>query len=504
MTGAQAVVQEPFARRRAGILLHPTSLPGRWGSGELGHEARAFVDFLAAAGQTVWQTLPLGPTHHDGSPYQCLSVQAGNPQLIAIDELIARGWLEEGRAQLLFAHTAQGVVQRRFRLLAAAYEGFRERADDQERAALAAFVEREAHWLEDFALYQALRREHGGRDWSQWPPPLRDREPEALAQARRRLAPFIAQIHFEQYLFFNQWQALKRYANERGVLLFGDLPIFVAYDSVDVWTQRHFFKLDEQGRPQVVAGVPPDYFSATGQRWGNPLYRWEAMEADGFSWWRQRVAMQLRLFDLVRIDHFRGFEASWEIPAGERTAVHGHWVPVPGERLFAALREHFGRLPFVAEDLGVITPEVTALRERYGLPGMRILQFAFEGGGDNPYLPHNHERHTVVYTGTHDNDTTLGWFQHLDDALRRRVMDYLGLEAEQARDMPWPLIRAAQASVAVLAMVPMQDVMGLDSRHRLNVPGIASGNWRWRFQWEQVPADAAARLHHLAELYGRL
>ena len=493
--------RQPFARRRAGILLHPTSLPGPWGNGEIGVEARHFVDFLVAAGQTVWQMLPLGPTHHHGSPYQCLSVLAGNPQLISIDELIQRGWLEADVARRLLADESLSMAQRRFRLLEQAYRGFQARAGDEGRESLERFIAEEQAWLDDFALYQALRKAHGGRDWSQWPPPLRDRVPQALAEARRHHADFIRQVCFEQYLFFGQWLALKAYANERGVLLFGDLPIFVAYDSVDVWARRRFFKLDREGRPQVVAGVPPDYFSATGQRWGNPHYDWQAMEADGFGWWMERIDMQLRLFDLVRIDHFRGFQASWEIPASEETAIHGRWVEGPGEKLFDALRARYGRLPFVAEDLGVITPEVTALREKYGLPGMRILQFAFDGSPHNPYLPHNHERNAVVYTGTHDNDTTVGWFQGLDGDVRRHVLDYLGLTEP---DMPWALIRCAQASVAVMAVVPMQDVLGLDSRHRMNVPGTEQGNWRWRFRWEEVPQDAAGRLRRLVELYGRL
>ncbi len=497
-----AVDRQPFARRRAGLLLHPTSLPGPWGNGEIGAEARRYVDFLAAAGQTVWQMLPLGPTHYHGSPYQCLSVQAGNPQLISIDEVIRHGWLDRATAQAVFSDQGLGLAQRRFHLLEEACHGFRARAGQAEREALQRFIAAERAWLEDFALYQALRKEYKGRDWSQWPAPLRDREPAALAAARRHFDDFIQQVYFEQYLFFTQWHALKNYANERGVLMFGDLPIFVAYDSVDVWTRRQFFKLDAEGRPQVVAGVPPDYFSATGQRWGNPHYRWEAMEEDGFSWWLERIDMQLRLFDLVRIDHFRGFHASWEIPAAEETAINGRWVEVPGEKLFDTLRARYGSLPFVAEDLGVITAEVTALREKYALPGMRILQFAFDGSHDNPYLPHNHERNAVVYTGTHDNDTTLGWLHGLSEESRGYVREYLGLTGEQ--DMLWSLMRTAQASVAVMAVLPMQDVLGLDSRHRMNVPGTEQGNWRWRFQWEQMPAGVTGRLRHLAELYGRV
>jgi len=493
---------DPFARRRAGILLHPTSLPGPWGNGDLGAAAFHFVDFLVSSGQTLWQMLPLGPTHSHGSPYQCLSVHAGNPQLISIDGLLERQWLnEDDVAGLRAIKVQEDADEDRCRLLVKAYEGFCRQSTEEDRQALQHFIASEQSWLGDYALYQALRNEFHGRDWSQWPVPLRDRDPVALQQARARLQVAIDQVCFEQYLFFSQWAALKQYANERGVLMFGDLPIFVAYDSVDVWAQQHFFELDQQGQPVVVAGVPPDYFSASGQRWGNPHYRWQAMVADGFSWWLSRVAMQLQLFDIIRIDHFRGFQAYWEIPAGEETAINGRWVEAPGDEFFNALLERYGRLPFVAEDLGIITPEVTALREKYHLPGMKILQFAFDGNHDNPYLPYNHEHNTVVYTGTHDNDTTLGWYQALPAAARHYVDDYLGMPDEV---MPWPLVRLALSSVAMTAVIPFQDVLGLGSEDRMNVPGTTAHNWQWRFSWEQVPEDAAARLRHLSALYGRI
>ena len=487
---------DPFSRRRAGILLHPTSLPGPWGSGDIGPEARNFVDFLAASGQTIWQMLPLGPTHHHRSPYQCLSVHAGDPQLISPDDLMARGWLGEGEAR----PAAGDIFDYRRGLLEKAFQGFKRHACEAEREQLAQFKEANRDWLPDFSLYQALRKEHQGRDWSQWPAPLRDREERALQVARLRLGADIDQICFEQFVFFSQWQALKAYANERGILMFGDLPIFIAYDSADVWAERQYFELDGSGWPLVVAGVPPDYFSETGQRWGNPHYRWQAMEADGFAWWRRRIDMQLRLFDMIRIDHFRGFQAYWEIPAEEETAMNGRWVEAPGEQLFATLRAHYGVLPFVAEDLGIITAEVTALRERFKLPGMKILQFAFDGNPGNPYLPHNHERNAVVYTGTHDNDTPLGWYQRMDEPARRLLHDYLGSSGEA---MPWPLIRLALSSVAVTAIVPMQDVLELGSEHRMNTPGTTEGNWSWRFQWEQLPEGVAERLRHLTGLYGR-
>ncbi len=485
---------DAFAARRAGLLLHPTSLPGPGEHGDLGPEAYRFVDFLQSAGCSVWQMLPLGPTHADRSPYQCLSVHAGNSELISLQALSDEGWLEHGDDR---PPPDRGARQAR---LEAAYNGFLSHGTDAQRAEYRRFVEHHRAWLDDYALYTALRAEHQDRAWLDWPISLRDRQPAALEEAYRRLAGPIEQARFEQFVFDRQWHDLRRYANERGVLLFGDMPIFVAHDSAEVWAHREFFALDAQGRQEVVAGVPPDYFSETGQRWGNPHYRWDRLEADGFGWWVQRMATQLRLFDLTRVDHFRGFQAYWEIPAEAQTAIDGRWVEAPGEALFTRLHEHFHQLPLVAEDLGYITPEVEALRRQFALPGMKVLQFAFGGGPDNPYLPHNHELLSVVYTGTHDNDTTVGWFNALADEAEAYVRDYLAAPKEA---MPWPLIRAALASVAQLAVLPMQDVMALGSEHRMNVPGVSSDNWRWRFEWDQVPADAATRLHHLVGLYGR-
>ncbi|HKK14844.1 MAG TPA: 4-alpha-glucanotransferase [Gammaproteobacteria bacterium] len=483
-----------FIRRRAGLLLHPTSLPGPGGQGDLGPEAYRFVDFLQDCGCSVWQMLPLGPTHADRSPYQCLSVHAGSPRLISLDLLARWGWLE-------FPGDSEGDPQEARQVhLEAAYNGFRRRATGEQQAEYDAFVQRH-DWLEDYALYQALRDEHQGRAWLDWPAPLRDRHLSALNEARRRLAGALEQIRFQQFVFYRQWHALRAYANERGVLLFGDMPIFVAHDSAEVWAHREFFALDETGSQQVVAGVPPDYFSETGQRWGNPHYRWDALQADHFGWWVQRMGSQLELFDLVRVDHFRGFQAYWEIPAEAETAVDGRWVEAPGEALFERLYHEFHQLPLVAEDLGYITPEVESLRRRFALPGMKVLQFAFDGGPGNPYLPHNHEALGVAYTGTHDNDTTVGWFDRIDEQARAHVRDYLGLDPQAG--MPWPLIRAAMASVARLAVVPMQDIMGLGSADRMNVPGQTEDNWVWRFTWDQVPEDAAPRLAHLVRLYGR-
>jgi 4-alpha-glucanotransferase len=485
----------PFDRRRAGLLLHPTSLPGGFDNGDLGPEAYRFVDFMAACGFTVWQTLPLGPPHDDLSPYSAQSAHAGNPRLIALEPLIEAGWLKPDGGP----RTDEDGWTYRQRRLVEARQGF-EKAG-QERGEHAAFLDRHRIWLDDFALYQAIRAGRERSAWFDWPRELRDRHPETLADIRRQYGENIAQCRFEQFLFYRQWAALKQYANERGILVFGDIPLFVGYDSADVWARRDCFLLDDEGRPEVVAGVPPDYFSATGQLWGNPHYAWEKMRADGFQWWKERIRTQLTQFDLLRIDHFRGLEAYWEIPASAETAVAGRWRLAPGDELFQALRAEFGRLPLVAEDLGIITPEVEALRDTHGLPGMKVLHFAFGGGADNPYLPHNHVLNSVVYTGTHDNNTTLGWFDELDERTRAHLFDYLGGDPKL---MPALLARCAFASVARLAVVPMQDVLALGGEHRMNRPGVADGCWRWRFRWDQVGSGVAAHYRHLLELYGRV
>ncbi len=481
----------PFSRRRSGVLLHITSLPGRWRFGDIGPEAYHFVDFLASTGQTVWQVLPLTPPDHCGSPYQSLSVHAADTRLISIDRIIEWGWLPADVS----------VQDDRQALLVRAYSGFVESADDADRVALTHFVQEEgARWLNDYALFLALKQEHKGKSWHHWETPFRDRDATALASARERYQALIYQIIFEQFVFARQWKELRHYANDRGVLMFGDMPIFVAHDSADVWANRDYFSLDDTGQPITVAGVPPDYFSATGQRWGNPHYRWDRMQIDDFRWWRERIASEMNRFDIIRIDHFRGFEAYWEIPASEATAIAGRWVSAPGDRLFASLKGHFDYLPFVAEDLGVITEAVTQLRERYGMPGMKILQFAFGSGANNPYLSHHHERNSVVYTGTHDNDTTVSWYEGLSTEMRSHVNDYLGDPSEV---MPWPLIRTALASISCLAVIPMQDILALGKGQRMNTPGTQQDNWTWRFKWPQLPEESCRRLQHLTELYGR-
>ncbi|OQW91228.1 MAG: 4-alpha-glucanotransferase [Beggiatoa sp. IS2] len=491
-----------LTKRRAGILLHPTSLPSTRGNGDLGHEAYRFVDFLHGCGITVWQVLPIGQPHGDLSPYQCQSVHAANTALISLEYLWEHGWLPNAELPATATpeeNTPEAALPYRQVRLQAARAGFMQYASIADRKGYADFVATHANWLEDYALYRALKMDNKGLAWWDWPAGQRDRKPKALSKAQHSLAETIEQQRFEQYLFFRQWQELKQYANEQGIYLFGDIPIFVASDSADVWAHPDHFLLNADGKPTVVAGVPPDYFSKTGQYWGNPHYNWDVMQANGFQWWIDRLHTQSLLFDLVRIDHFRGFEACWAIPANEDTAVNGQWVKVPGEALFMSVRRSC-QLPLVAEDLGVITPEVEALRDNFGFPGMKILQFAFYGDASNPYLPHNHIPQCVVYTGTHDNDTTLGWFQSLTMAQQQYICDYLHA---QPYEMPWPLVAAAFASVAELAIIPMQDVLSADSQHRMNTPGTVTGNWRWRFDWSQVPIGAMEKVHRLLKFYGR-
>ena len=492
--------------RRSGLLLHPTSLPGPHGIGELGREAYAWVDFLEAAGQRLWQVMPLGPTGYGDSPYQCFSAFAGNHYLIDLTELHAAGLLDAAHLTRMRAlpqqHVAFGdVIPLKLELLTVAATRFAAAATATERTAVAAFAREHAAWLPDYALFMALKEENGGRPWKGWASELRGRDPAALAAARTRLAEAVARHTLWQYWFFTQWQRLRDYANAKDIVVLGDVPIFVALDSADTWSHPELYHLAPGGEPTVVAGVPPDYFSATGQRWGNPLYRWEAMAADGYAWWVARVRAALELVDRVRVDHFRGFAAYWEVPAAEETAVNGRWVPGPGQALFDALAAALGTLPLVAEDLGVITPDVDALRLANGLPGMKVLQFAFAADADDPYLPHNYEANCVVYTGTHDNDTTAGWYAAAPEAERDLVRRYL---AKGDDNIAWELVRLAQASVASTAVAPLQDVLGLGSAARMNTPGTAAGNWSWRFAWEDVPYWLAPQLRELAELYGRV
>ena len=497
-----------MARRAAGLLLHPTSLPGPFGVGDLGPAAEAFCLWAAEAGQRLWQVLPLCPTDAGGSPYSGLSAFAGNPLLISPQRLVDEGLLPAEALEEAFEPRGGGHVDfvgagtRKERLLRLAWERFQGAAGDGTRRDWEAFRAEEAGagWLDDWTLFASLKRRLAGCDWTAWDAGLRRRETAALAAARSELEEEIAYHAFVQFLFFRHWTRLRRFAEGLGIRILGDLPIYMAHDSADVWARQDLYALDSEGLPEKVAGVPPDYFSEAGQLWGNPLYRWERMEAEGFAWWVARFRMNLRLAHLVRLDHFRGFVDYWEVPASEKTARHGRWVSGPGSALFAAAERARGEMPVIAEDLGLITPEVHRLRAELGLPGMRVLQFGF-GDLDSAHLPHHHEPRSVVYTGTHDNDTARGWFSGLAPEIRARVLDYLGCAAE---DIAWAMVRAAHASVAELAVVPVQDVFDLGGDARLNVPGEARGNWTWRAEEAQFTPARAARLRRLAELTGRL
>ena len=491
--------------RASGVLLHPTSLPGPHGSGDFGPAAYHFVDWMVSAGQTLWQILPLGGIGPGNSPYMSSSAFAGNVLLIDLQALQHAGWLTAD--DLVPAAGVQdhrldfaAVVPWRMERLHRAAAHFAASARPGERSEFDAFCTRHAHWLDDYALFMALAGAHDWQLWCDWPAALARRDAGALAQARGHHAAAVAFWQFCQWCFFRQWDSLKAYANGRGIRIVGDAPIFVAYQSADVWARQELFELDAQGRAQVVAGVPPDYFSATGQRWGNPLYRWDAHRAEGYAWWTERVRSTFALVDIVRIDHFRGFVGYWEIPASEPTAVVGRWMPGPGAALFEAIASVLGDLPIIAEDLGVITPEVDALRRQFRLPGMRVLQFAFGSDNHNTYLPHNYDATTVVYGGTHDNNTSAGWWAEASEAERSHARDYLCIDGQ---DIAWDLIRAACASVADTAIHPMQDVLALGGDSRMNLPGKGEGYWEWRFTWEQVRPEHAQRLRSLCGLYRR-
>ena len=492
-------------QRAGGVLLHPTSLPGPWGIGGIGRDARDWVDWLADAGQSYWQILPLVATDQGGSPYNGLSALAGSPLLIDPHDLAADGLLspEELETPALpggevdFAR----ALELKESLLRRAHEAYRTGAAPALQAPFAEYRSRHASWLDDYALFRALREENGGAPWTEWEAPLRDRDPAALRQARERLAAETERHQLDQFLFDRQWRALREHAHSRGVRIIGDIPIFVAHDSADVWAHRELFELDEQGRPEVVSGVPPDYFSETGQRWGNPLYRWGRMRERGYQWWTERFRRTLEWVDLVRVDHFRGFEAYWEIPAEEETALNGEWQPGPGRDLFDELADILGPLPVIAEDLGLITDEVEELRDELGFPGMRVLQFAFDGDPRNPHLPENHVENVVAYTGTHDNDTTVGWWEDASAEDRARVRERLD---DPGRPIHEALLEMVLRSPAALAVVPMQDVLGLGGEARMNTPGTAGGNWRWRLREGQLDPRAGARLREMTERARRL
>jgi 4-alpha-glucanotransferase len=494
--------------RASGILLHPTSLPGDFGIGDLGPKAFEFVDLLANAKQRYWQVLPLGPTGYGDSPYQCFSAFAGNTLLISPQNLVDAELLEASvladKPDLPAEKVDFGkVIEWKKKILDEAAKAFAAWPGEL-RAPYEKFEQENGWWLEDYATFRAIKAEHDQKLWYEWPDALKLRDLDALAQESGRLRDQIFAEKFAQFVFFSQWAELKSYANSKGVKIIGDIPIFVALDSADVWCNQRKFKLNPDGTPKVVAGVPPDYFSKTGQLWGNPIFDWAAMRADGFGWWVARVAATLQTVDVVRIDHFRGFAGAWEVPGGDETAENGEWVDVPGFDLFRSLRAALGNFPMIAEDLGVVTQDVESLRDSFGLPGMRILQYAFGGDAHNSYLPHNYVRNCVAYTGTHDNDTCLGWWKGLKGAAgkgpRDHAKEYL---STTGREINWDLIRACWASVAHTAIVPLQDILGLDNNARMNMPASTSGNWNWRFEDGSITPEIIERLRGQTEIYGR-
>ncbi|MGI8788212.1 MAG: 4-alpha-glucanotransferase [Pyrinomonadaceae bacterium] len=502
--------------RASGILLHPTSLPSNYGIGDFGKYAYGFVDFLESAKQTYWQVLPLGPTGYGDSPYQCFSAFAGNTNIISPELLVEDGFLTTEEINRKPDFPARRVdfgklYDWKNHILALAYKNFRQTTSVDLRGKFETFCQTESFWLDDYALFRAVKKSQDQKLWLEWSEPLRLRDENALNEARENLREDIQGQKFQQWLFFRQWNNLKNYANEKGVKIVGDVPIFISLDSSDVWCNPQEFKLDEQNRPRVVAGVPPDYFSATGQLWGNPIYNWDAMRRDGFRWWIDRIKAILKTVDVVRVDHFRGFAAAWEIPGGDKTAVGGKWVDVPGRELFNALENAIGDLPFWAEDLGVITPDVEELRDSFGFPGMRILQFAFGGDPKNHDLPHNYIQNCVAYTGTHDNDTTVGWFNSKAGSGSTRGNEQINREREfclnylesDSAEINWDFIRAVWESVANSAIAPMQDLLGLGNEARMNLPASTDGNWNWQCREGDFSEEISNRLRELTEIYGR-
>ncbi len=484
-------------QRLAGVLLHPSSLPGKQSIGDLGEEARHFLHFMHECGLSIWQILPLGPTHVDGSPYQCLSVHAGNPELISLQWLVDRGWLHRDDLTSRSRHSPIS------KLLKKASHRFFQESDSKWISRYKKFTRQSAYWLDDFALFMTIKEANHSLPWTSWPDPYRLRDPDALQKISAEQADSIHFHKFVQFIFSRQWQEIREYAHTLNITLFGDMPMYVSMDSSDVWANKDVFLMDKRGRCEFVAGVPPDAFSEQGQFWGNPLYDWNKLRENDFSWWINRVKTQLSLFDFIRIDHFRGLSACWNIVAGAETAANGEWVKTPGKQLLTRLHQEFESLPVIAEDLGLITKDVEALRHHFELPGMSVLQFAFDGDCNNPHLPHNHRKNSVTYTGTHDNDTTLGWYQKLPSQSRKHLHDYVGQNEFSNLEMPWLLNRMALSSIADKAIIPMQDLLNLGSEQRMNTPGTIEGNWQWRFDWNDTWPSLAKDLRYMIHLYGR-
>jgi 4-alpha-glucanotransferase len=483
-----------YPSRAAGVLLHVSSLP----EGDFGTGAQKFIDFLSDIGASIWQTLPLNMPHDDGSPYQCLSAHAGNPAFISLGSLVEDGLL---KSEDVFNLDYNVLQASRSDLLEKAYVGYKKHQNPALQKQYIKFCQKNVAWLGDFALFLVLREKFRHVSWIDWPEAYKNKQPALMKKVKQHHMHEIAVIKFTQFLFFRQWRLLKHYANKKGVAMFGDIPIFVAFDSADVWAKPNLFKLDANKSMEVVAGVPPDYFSETGQRWGNPHYNWPVMQRDGFKWWLKRMGTQQRMFDMLRIDHFRGLQAAWEIPATEDTAINGQWELAPGKELLLAITKRFPSMQLIAEDLGIITDEVDALRNEYGLPGMKILQFAFGSGDNNPYLPQNIEEGSVVYTGTHDNDTTLGWYQALGEDAKNHLHAVL---TNAQPIMPQALIQLALDTKANIAIIPMQDILGLDAAHRMNTPGTMERNWQWRFDWNMLKTEHIQEIKQMIQQSNRV
>lgn len=496
-----------IAARYCGILVHPTSFPSPYGIGDLGRGAYDFIDFLKKAGLSLWQCLPLGPTGYGDSPYQSFSSFAGQPLIISPDKLKELDLLTDADTANVPSWDPVKIdfgpaIAYKTELLKKAYEAFEVCSNEELLAEYQAFCEAQAYWLDDYALFMALKNLHEGKSWSDWENKYKFIKPRTRTSAEKKLAKDIGYYKFIQFIFLKQWLELKAYANENGISIIGDIPIFVSPDSADIWANKHLFQLNSKGYPKAVAGVPPDYFSATGQLWGNPLYKWKAHAEEDYAWWTNRIAHQLELVDFLRIDHFRGFEAYWSVPYGAETAIGGKWVKGPGADLFNAIQKKLGDdLPIFAEDLGIITPEVEALRDQFGFPGMKVLQFAFESLKEGTFLPHQFQNtNCICYTGTHDNDTTRGWYENASEASRDKVRRYMNVDGSI---ISWDFIRLAISSIAKYAIFPMQDLFGLDSSTRMNTPGLAAGNWAWRYESYMLTDDIAERIKYTCKLFGR-
>lgn len=492
-------------QRSSGILLHITSLPGKYGIGTMGKEAKNFADFLIESGQKLWQILPLGHTGYGDSPYQCYSAFAGNPLIIDLEKLVEEGYLKKADLpdNVYFDEETVDfgkVTEIKYPILHKAYETFKANAKKVQQIRFETFCQKNKQWLDDYAFFMALKKHFHGNPWSKWENDIKLRRTDAMNYYRSHLADDIRYFQFMQFLFYKQWLELKAYANINDIQIIGDIPLYVAFDSSDAWANPEIFDFDEHMNPRNVAGVPPDYFSATGQLWGNPIYNWEKIKSTGFQWWLQRIEANFTLYDILRIDHFRGLAAYWAVPYGEETAINGQWVEAPGRELMQAIIEKLGNLPIIAEDLGVITPDVEALRDDFGLSGMKILQFAFDSGEENDFMPHTYVKNCVVYTGTHDNDTTLGQFKQAKEADYLQMKEYFGVDKN---DPAWSFIKLAWSTVANIAIAPLQDILRLDTTARMNFPGKASGYWKWRFNNGMLTAKHAEELFRITKIYGR-